>query len=132
MLIIDFILISAIFPKTQGISLSNQTMKGSILMILLGMSLLLISVQAKCRSDSSSESKSDERHSKPPKRGFCSFNICNKPYIKIYLDCLADPGCQTLCICSNGLPYAFHCPGILVFNIKKLTCDWPWNVPNCC
>ncbi|XP_048516336.1 serine-rich adhesin for platelets-like [Athalia rosae] len=38
---------------------------------------------------------------------------------------LAHEDCTKFCICSNGTPYLFECPGSLYFNDELKVCDWP-------
>jgi hypothetical protein len=118
-------------------------MKGAhfiaLLVLLLGMALL---VSGRRRKDKSSDTYSDEHHhnKKPPPKPpttpkppppskrtprLCKANYCSNPGgIRYYLDPF-DPEGRAFCLCSNGIAYRFVCPGNLIFNPKKLRCEWP-------
>ena len=39
--------------------------------------------------------------------------------------------CSKFYQCDDGVAYVKECYASLVFNIGKLSCDWPENVPGC-
>jgi hypothetical protein len=124
---------------------TSRMMKGTrqlaILIFFLGMTLLLFgSVQARCKKDNKRDHHHHHKDNKKPTprpgvtveppRPFCEVDLCDDPAQQLYLD-PGDRTCRTLCRCSGGDAIAIRCPPPYVFDIKKMICALPQNVPGC-